>query len=373
MKLILHIGAPKCGSSSIQAFFEAHKQACREHIHYWSPSQSSIDQWETEGQIHTSNFPATDNDVLLCSHEHFFRRPTALRVYYDAIQNNQQIEETNIVCYVRRQADFLSSAYGQWGFRGEWMPIKAQQAATTLGYDATFFKGAESHLLAFIATDPEDIREGKIYAAFHWKRMLDAIGSRFEAREATLKIGLLPNKDYHFNLIEDFCTKAGLHILPAYEAKTAIRSNTRFDNDLIEGMNNALRLGYKTPNTLEGNDLLIQLSQQLAARATDTKFEEQLKQYIDSWYWEDNQAFCEQYKLDVNYFKPERFWTRSEILEVIRQEVEGRTARPELIIEEYRQISAKLADLSWRLMKEQSINKKPTVSVLQKLKAKFTK
>lgn len=370
--IILHIGASKCGSSTIQDFFAQNEQPCQERIRYISPKQETIDEWGKTGRLTTKLDALLGNsryDTLLVSHERFYHQPIALRLIGEALKDVHQSEKY-IIGYSRKQGDYLVSAYGQWSFRGPFFPKKMKETAHELSLTASYFSGIEKYMMGYIV---DDVRAKKrpIYAEINWKERYREIGDSLKGHGYQLKVGLLPNAKFSFNLVEDFCKKANLHLLPDSLAKTEVIRNRSFDKDLIEGLNNALNLGYQMPSPTEGNERIIALSQLLKKKETASPFLDALKAYIDTYFWEDNQVFCEQHGLDSNYFKPNRFWTRAEILELIQEEQEKRHSQPEEIIEEYRRIVAKLADLNWRLSKNLNHADEKKPALLERLKAKL--
>src|SRR6476646_7472146 len=122
-KLILHVGPPKCGSSTIQHFFSNQPKPCAEKIRFQilqprlindlNQASPSADSWRHLDDIFSASM--SEEEILILSHEFLFQCPSA--VIRIATVGRVHSFETRIVGFCRRQSDYLVSAYSQWFFR----------------------------------------------------------------------------------------------------------------------------------------------------------------------------------------------------------------------------------------------------------------
>jgi hypothetical protein len=365
MKTVIHIGAPKCGSSSIQTFLQNNVRNFKERAFYISPKQNLIDEWDegiTSTLEPTINSKHSKYDVQIISHERFFHKINALKLVVDSVEQAAS-DNSTIISYIRPQGDYIVSEYGQWGFRSPASIANQKHSFDILHLNYHLFTGTERQMISYIyrnlwanANSPENTR-------LSWNTIYNAIVKEVLGSNTSMKIGLLPKDTHNYSLIDDFCEKAQLH-LPDIYRKNNIISNSSFDKDLIEGLNSSMQLGYPTLPITAGNDHLIKLSKHLSKRESfTTPFINNLKDYFNSYYWQDNNKFCEKYGLDIEYFRPNQCWSKSAILERIQEEQASRSNRPDMIIDEYRQITAKLADLNLRLIQQSSSSVEEKISL----------
>ncbi|MEM1326640.1 MAG: hypothetical protein AAGI23_11830 [Bacteroidota bacterium] len=370
--LILHVGAGKCGSSSIQQFYIRNQTVFQENVRLYRPPIAAVEAWAEgksgEGGIGNWN---SKKGTLIISQEYFFRKYMALPTVIAQL-NTAAFGEKMIIGYCRRQSDYVVSAYGQWGFRhsgsltGEEKRLKEHQL------NPLFFTGSERHLINLVLLGDVASERRLKYKHITWQRHFDEIKKIGEKNGFELKVGLLPNKVFSHNLILDFCEKANLHILPEYEQRTTERYNVSYDKDIMEGMSSAVRLGYRELPVQTGGGHFERLSERFEKRKPVFDLQDALKAYIDTCYWEANQAFCEAYQLNADYFKPTQIWTKADIIELIRAEEEKRRADPEVLLEEYQHIAAKLASKNWDLINQvRAAEQKTPAFFIKKVKAKL--
>ena len=79
------------------------------------------------------------------------------------------------------------------------------------------------------------------------------------------------------------------------------------------------------------------------------EFFSDLRSYVDSFFWESNQAFCRKYNLDKTYFKPLNSFSKQAILDMIADEEQIRSSSKSTVIENYRILSARITELCIRL------------------------
>lgn len=356
-KLILHIGPGKCGSSSIQQFFASQKHSCIQNTRYklLSPSLITKLNHEEPNEVLLGSFirqlsqDLEGCDDLVLSHEFLFRNPYAIKTI--CISARHLAERTTIIGYSRRQSNFLVSAYSQWLFRSTERIIEVNKFLAKLELDPALFTGLERQLIASIENDFYSARLSD-NVVFDWSASYDNIYKLTQEYDVLLKCGILPNKESDMPLIQDFCLKADLTLHEGMK-NTSIRIvNASFDHDVIEAINNAITLGHEMMGPNEGNDILELLSSKVTnPRKDNTLFVNRLMSYVDAYFWESNQKFCEDYGLDQAYFIPSENLGKKEVIDMIVHEYQQRSLCKSNIIEGYRILAARMTELCVQLGK----------------------
>jgi hypothetical protein len=111
-------------------------------------------------------------------------------------------------------------------------------------------------------------------------------------------------------------------------------------------------LGFDMPGPHMSNRALQMLSDKIVKRSKGTsEFLANLKAYIDHYFYESNLRLCREYNLNEAYFTPPARFSKAEILDIIRCEGRHRAMNSCKIIEDYRELSAKMVDLCFKLIK----------------------
>ena len=115
-------------------------------------------------------------------------------------------------------------------------------------------------------------------------------------------------------------------------------------------MNNAIMHQLPMPDPHSNNALIQSLSSELRETShQNIDFLNKLKAYTDAYYWESNQSHCRRYQLDQRYFSNPRSIDKTEIINIIMAENSHRQQNPTPIINNYRQLNAKLIELCIKL------------------------
>ena len=359
-RLILHVGPPKCGSTSIQQFFATQERPCVQNIHYTllDPSEISELNREQPGESILRVFTQllADNltgcDVLIWSHEYLFECQYAIKNICSLAKN--LVTEISIIGYSRRQSEFLISSYSQWGFR---VPDRITEAIIVLDkikLDRVLFSGLEQQLIVSIVNDFYDYRYEE-YRIFDWYNSYKGIRQLIDKTGAVVKCGVLPNKEFGNTLIHDFCEKSGLTLHYEINEMSQQIFNTSFNQDLIEGINIAVAFGLDVPGPHEHNDVLESLSNKMVKMTNhSSEFLSNLKSYIDTYFLSLNQQYCQEYGLSEAYFTPETRFSKQEILDLIIREGQQRALNKSVAINNYRMLAARMIELCLKLTKENS-------------------
>lgn len=351
-KLILHIGAPKCGSTSIQNFFLQNAKPCIEKIRFELLNEEevrSLNAIESDMSLlkelnRKLRNSLKSTDVLIWSHEHFFVSPDAIKkVVLSALELKVDL---SIVAYVRRQSSFILSSYAQWAFRSAGNAEKTSNYLTEQGINPIFFNAFEKNLLVSVLRDfkgfHNKIRYSKPFYNWHntFLTLEQIVGS-----SKLLKIGLLPTKEMPFDLVADFCSKVNLTLKPKYADKSSNKSNPKFHPYLVEAINSAAILQLNPVGLHEKNDLLAKISGEIkSAHFEHTAFTQLLKEYVDQYFWPSNSQLCQKYELPGSYFAISSESTAKGMLrQAIEEELQKRKNDPTSIVDYYKKVAATLA------------------------------
>lgn len=358
VRLILHIGPGKCGSSSIQQFFETQKHPCIQRTHYklLSPSLiSELNSEEPSKSLLGSFSEQLSGDLkgyesLILSHEFLFQNPHAVKNICCLAEN--LTEKIYIIGYSRRQSDHLVSAYSQWLFRS---PKRVHEVANVLAgleLDPALFTGLERQLIASIENDFYSARQLSEYSILDWNVSYNNISQCIHEGGVVLKCGTLPNNESDVPLIHDFCAKADLTLQRNMNDAVKDVANLSFNQDVIEAINNAVVFGLDAPGPHESNDIIALLSAKVKTTTNNSpEFISALKMYIDNYFWESNKQLCTKYNLSQSYFRPKQFFSKSEIIDMVVHENHRRSTNKSTIINNYRRLSAKMIELCIALAK----------------------
>lgn len=357
-RLILHVGPPKCGSTSIQQFFSSHLKTCIQNISFVMlspsdilelnddiPNPSTLSSYRNLLSNHFSN-----HDVVILSHEFLFLNPYAIKNI--CVLANNLSAKVDIIGYARKQSDFLVSSYCQWAFRDTLRISEARDTLLHLNIDTSLFSGLEQRLITSIANDFMTISFSD-YVLCNWHESYGIIANLVAKLDANLVCGLLDTKK--LNLISDFCGISHLTLRTDLDSdKLGAVKNERYNFDLVEAINNSLSLGTVIIGPHDDNDVLDFLSSQMQDKYIYRhEFLQNIKSYIDSFFYEANSTFCSQYNLDLSYFSPGKHISKKDILGTIKNEEHFRQINKDQIINRYRALSAELVGLCIKLAKLQ--------------------
>jgi len=241
------------------------------------------------------------------------------------------------------------SAYSQWLFRSTDRITEVNKSLAKLELDPVLFTGLERQLIASI--------ENNFYSArlsdntvLDWSASYDNIYGLTQEYDILLKCGILPNKKSDMPLIQDFCLKADLTLHDGTKDASIRIVNTSYDHDVIEAINNAITLGHEMMGPNESNDILELLSAKMTKPRKDTTiFVNDLMSYVDAYFWESNQKFCDDYGLDQAYFIPTKNLSKKEVVDMIVHEHQQRSLCRSNIIENYRILAARMTELCVQL------------------------
>ncbi|MGB0177031.1 MAG: hypothetical protein ACPF9D_07690 [Owenweeksia sp.] len=344
--LVIHIGPPKCGSSSIQHFLSSYKRPFTERTRFIKLNGSSIvnDLSRDKENIPFNKLLAKNlkfKGCLILSHESLFLKPEAIRKI--ALLTSSEVSQILITGYSRRQSDFVLSAYNQWGFRNPEVVKRMKSTLLQNHIDPLQFLGFERQLIASILNDFNQDKP----PVMDWNRSyvhIEELVSSFNNTD--VRAGILPGKGSSRSLIQHFSKMANLTLRERYKSVDR-KKNVRFNTYLTEAVNNAAGMDLDIPDLHSNNDFFRNTADSFSGELEGREFLSRLKDYTDAYFHKSNMAFCRKYDLNEEYFKVSGNYSHEEILEVIKQE-EQKRIKDNTMIRKYRQISGMLAEAFYK-------------------------
>ena len=204
MKLILHVGHGKCGSSTIQAFLKHNLNSFYEqgigvvNQHMKISEPNDLEWWQPATYFHKMIFGNQDtsylkSDLEKLKHEAEQKKINTIILTNERLCNpkcltgelnvleiiGEVFSQVEVVYYIRRQDEYLLSAWQQWGIKlGQSFEVYVEHAITVLkpnfkqcidGFSKVF--GADSLRLGFI--NKEVLLNGDLITDFINKIGLD--------------------------------------------------------------------------------------------------------------------------------------------------------------------------------------------------------
>lgn len=344
-KLILHIGSGKCGSSSIQDFCQQDKQVFVEDVVFklLDPTliiglnSKEVDREQEE--LLKRYIP--QNDILILSHEFLFQNPYAVKNICNIFK--EVTDDIRVVGYSRRQSDFLISAYSQWWFRAKERTDEVESVLKDFGIESRVFSGVEKQLIASIINDFYSARMLSEYNILNWNQGYRNIEQLMDAQTAVFHVGFLPNRDYKFDLIEDFCQKSSITMLDEGKVINKEITNQSFNSYLIEAINCATYIDGSIVGPHDKNEVLHKISKKIETKIEFSNFILDMKSYVDNYFYEENIDFSQRHQLESDYFKPSYNIDKKRVIEKIKIEEKSRLDNIFDTISRYQELSSVLA------------------------------
>ena len=351
--LIIHLGPPKCGSSSIQQFFQEYKNPCIQNTKFIRLNTQTTNMLNQEDVMENNGFVRRLHknidlfDCLIVSHESLFHNPVAIKNICKFAAS--KVAKIIIIGYSRRASSFLISAYNQWWFRSPRLVNEYENIMLDFEIKPLHFLGAERLLIVYILNDFV-IRTPPI---MNWNSSYDAIEKLVSPYNAKISAGILPNKNSLVSLVQDFCNRADLTLKNKYKT-VELKSNPTFNTHVTESITNAVEIGLNIPNPHSENDFFHDFSKMFNSELYhDNKFFLTLQEYIDSYFYESNLDYCNKYNLDKNYFEISKKYQKNEILDIIKSEERMRIA-DNTILKKYKNLSGTMAEAYFHYYKAQT-------------------
>ena len=361
--LILHIGPPKCGSSSIQHFLKSEWKGHYRHVS--PPLIDLMDQNVVSDDSNLAEFISEVNEMLkkknfaILSHEYFFECHRAVKFICDQVK----ADRISIIGYVRPSSKLLVAAFNQWEFRNPEMSDSINEILKSNLLEPNLFLGTEAYLMA-IVLDSQKLT----LKPYKWSEEFLKLESLISHDHVELIVNSLPSKNRSFDLIEDFCDKSGLAkgsyspdvINPAFSeiiVESFYRTSKEFKNRLGQhGYNHFLR-----KVSAEMNEVHL----------TTSSLFQKLCAYIDGETHSETISFSRRYNIPEEELLPDNRTEKDAVLKLIKEENNLRQSQSSLLVA-YQNMSSEWAVRSFDDFVANS-KKKSSKSGISKLLTIFKK
>lgn len=319
----MHIGPPKCGSSSIQNYLKSECSAQYRHvapslIDLMNQQPDLMDQKVVEFIGEVNRLVKSDKVVIL-SHEYFFECHYAIKYICDQVK----VDRITIIGYVRRSSHVLVAAFNQWEFRNPDMSDDIQRILRTHKIDSNLFLGVEAYLMAIILAS-----EKLVLRPYNWSEEYGSLESLLKYDHVEIKVNALPSNVRSYDLIVDFCDKAGL----SKENYSPDVINPSFSEIVVESF-------YRTSNEFKNrvgqhgfNHFFRKLSAEMNdLELSDTNFFKSLCLYIDGENYSETLSFSQRYGIPESELLTNHRIEKDEVLKLIKEENELRKSQLDVL------------------------------------------
>jgi hypothetical protein len=333
-KLVIHVGAQKCASSSLQASLRRVESKCPDAFSFSFPSPKSL--VEAQALIEKgdeSGFQYIDGvlsgliaDQAVVSHETLGNRPGLVCSIAERAIHRHSFAEVVIAGYTRLQSNYHVSAFSQWYFREKRRLQSDIKLFKKQGLDWQKFSALERSLLAVVLS-------GRV-------RSWNANYKGILARVRRLGDGVfvvsnhIPTSSRPYSLTRNFFELTGL-VVNDDPAQFDVRKNATFHPVILYGLSGFLsEIGMRPtcfPGPHEGNLWLFRLCDRLDSDPSinlqyediyDPMFVRKMLEHLDCQALDDNLSYCELMSVEPEYFKPSQearlFESTEEVIDLVR-------------------------------------------------------
>lgn len=315
-RLVLHAGAAKCASTSLQASLEQLSSLEPGILRYkWVDPTSlwtratPVQHQEQASQYLDQLLDFDGPGTLVLSQEFFSRvQPTlpSLRYLVDGALGDHGYESVRIVCYTRTQSAYAKSAFGQWHFRCRQCMSEDRQYLRDHDINPRLFTPYESYLIGIALRD----KSPNWLVKLRWlKDLVDPSESRLSVSSCHIPTSILP-----YELLQDFLGRIGMLSLfdSAVVASATVRRNDSFHPLIIDAVSFILEQPGELASIIPGEHQSNTFFEALSAVASrlsvsqlpsfDSFFAESICAHIDRRWQQENFLYCQEFDVDPRYF-----------------------------------------------------------------------
>lgn len=317
-RLVIHVGAQKCASSSLQASLKRVQQALNGDFGYCflNPAQlRAADQAllaKKSGALGYVDRVLSNQkaDQVVISHEMLGNRPALVSAIADRAIHAHSFDHVVISGYTRLQSNYHVSAFAQWFFRDRKRLAADVELFRGLGLPWRKFTAQERSLFA-LALSGKD----RNWCA-NYKQFLS--GVKHLSDRVQVVSCHIPTRRMPYSLLTNFVDSSGLCLGVNDLASMDVRKNQSFHPVVVQGVSNfssALPVKRQSffPGPHEGNRWLFRVCDRLAAHSNvmddfealfSPVLEHCLVNHLDCRTFASNRQYCELMSVDKSYFKP---------------------------------------------------------------------
>lgn len=316
-RLVIHIGAQKCASSSLQASLRLYQAACDKNLFsfvFLNPAQlrAASDaltlKKDAPFQYIDRILSGLKGSFSVVSHEMLGNRPGLVQAIARRALRQHSFDHVVVVGYTRLQSSYHISAFKQWFFRDHKKLRHDISVLKNLDLPWRKFSSLERSLFALAVSG----RDRSWFA--NYKKFLAGCASFSD--QLTISSNHIPTKSNPYLLLEDFFRLSGYECvddLSSYD----VRKNTSFHPVVVHALSaHFSSLGSRVscfPGPHEGNRWLFRICDRLddvGGNMGDEKevfpadFVQSIVDYLDHFNYSNNLKYCRLMSVDESYFKP---------------------------------------------------------------------
>ena len=318
-KLVIHIGAQKCASSSLQASLDLLAEAVKDNFGFCHLKPEPLRMAsQALGRNEDSAFDYLDevlafqaSSQVVISHEMLGNRPGLVSAIAGRALVKHDFDCVVISGYSRLQSSFHVSEFCQWGFRGRAKLYADRDVFLANKLNWRKFTALERSLFAFSLGGADR----------DWFTDYQALGDGVNGFGGAVSVVSchIPTRSRPYALLEHFLSSTGLSISLENFDSFDVRKNVAFHPVLIHAISTHLaelqpQQQSFFPGPHEGNDWLFRVCRRLPKRVSllasrfDLLFPPLLREvligHLDSRSFAANQQYCDLMSVDIGYFKP---------------------------------------------------------------------
>tara|TARA_B100000674_G_scaffold433681_1_gene392267 strand:+ start:4872 stop:5990 length:1119 start_codon:yes stop_codon:yes gene_type:complete len=318
--LVIHVGAQKCASSSLQASLRLVQKASNERLAFCflNPAQlRAADLSLSKQKDGAFNYidrvlAAQSVSQVVVSHEMLGNRPALVAAIAERAVRHFSFDRVVISGYSRLQSNYHVSAFAQWYFRDRKKLLSDVKVFRELGLPWRKFTAQERSLFVLALSG----KDRSWYA--NYKRFTAGVSALADCVKVVSCH--IPTRALPFSLLEHFVRSTGLSLGLVDLASMDVRKNQSFHPVLIHGLStffSDLPVHRQSffPGPHEGNRWLFRVCDRLMEDADDgviseleglfsPDFARCLLDHLDCRTAEDNKNYCEMMSVDYRYFEP---------------------------------------------------------------------
>ena len=340
-KLVIHIGAQKCASSSLQASLRLYQQSADGSMEFvfMNPGQlRAVDRaLAGQGQVDWAYLDrvlsSTGSDQVVVSHEMLGNRPVLVRAIAERSFQRHGFEQVVVVGYTRLQSSYHISAFGQWYFRDQKRLRADKQVFLRNDLPWELFSALERSLFALVFAGQDR----------GWWGNYRKLRSEMKSVDGDVSVvsNHIPTREIPYLLLSNFFDLAGLQSSVDDLAPYDVRKNASFDPVLVHALSvHFSAMGQREscfPGPHEGNRWLFRVCDRIEAdpglleqmqSVFDPAFSHQMVQQINQRCAEKNQLYCQRMDVNPAYFQLDQasapLLSADQLVDLVRMTAEGR-------------------------------------------------
>ena len=342
-KLVIHVGAQKCASTSLQASLRRLESENGGLLSFSFPKPSMLRHLQELIEAGSaSGFDDIDNilsgfsaDQAVISHEMLGNRPVLVCWIVERALVEHGFDQVVVAGYTRLQSNYYVSAFSQWHFRDQKKLQSDIEVMKLNGLDWQKFSALERSLFAVVLSE-KDRNWYSNYKNF-WSGLKHLSGNTYVVSNH------IPTSSKPYSLIRNFCELTGIEMEGDSE-QYDVRKNSTFHPVVLFGLSSHLSgVGMRQtcfPGPHEGNRWLFRVCDRLDSHTSvkcqvddiyDPWFLNKLLGHLDHRTFKDNLSYCDLMSVDSAYFAPaddaELFSSPEEIVELARSASNSRNFR----------------------------------------------